>query len=351
MKSSDLIGDEYIAPQRLTALRGTRNIKGIINRINNINTMKKLFYCAAALIVLLFGSSCQQEKLEPAGEQTLVTLEVEIPYLAQTKAISKAELTDIVYYEIWRTGGTEKLFASSAVVTDCKASIQISLVKGLTYDFIFWAQNKDCGAYDVTELKTVKVKYDVIAAAGNQDKFDAFYAFRSYTVEVPFYKTVKLERPFAQLNFGATKMTTTLGDIKLGDTQVTVSPGLPTIFNTVEGKGETPTANPVTFKAKGLATSAEKLEVDIDKNGSISEEQKFIWVSMNYMLRSDESTYTVTTDFSVEGVGSVRHSVSNVPLKANYRTNILGDLFTSDARLNIVVEPDFKKPDEVKDAI
>jgi hypothetical protein len=34
-----------------------------------------------------------------------------------------------------------------------------------------------------------------------------------------------------------------------------------------------------------------------------------------------------------------------VPIKKNYRTNIVGDLFTSSTHLQIVVDPNFKKPD------
>jgi hypothetical protein len=42
----------------------------------------------------------------------------------------------------------------------------------------------------------------------------------------------------------------------------------------------------------------------------------------------------------------VQHSIANVPLKKNYRTNIVGELFIAGADLTVVVDPAFQKPDE-----
>lgn len=300
--------------------------------------------------MLLLAGSCQQEKLQTAGEEVLVTLDVQIPAEAQTKTISEAELTDIVYFEVWSDDWSKEFTVtpSSAEVVNCQAQVTLSLVKDQTYNFIFWAQNKDCGAYTTTDLKSVKVDYAKIAADGNQDMYDAFYAVKPFTITGPIKETVKLYRPFAQLNFGATKMVTSLGAITVGATEVTVSAGLATSFNTVEGKGEGLTTAPVTFKASGLVPSTETLDVDLNKNGSYEADEKFTWVSMDYMLMADESaTYTIDAVFNVDGVGAVKHNLSYVPLKKNFRTNIVGDLFTSDANLTIIVDPDFNKPDEV----
>jgi hypothetical protein len=53
--------------------------------------------------------------------------------------------------------------------------------------------------------------------------------------------------------------------------------------------------------------------------------------------------------FNVGMDAPVKQNIGNVPLKKNYRTNIVGDLFTANARLTIVVDPDFDQPDEVVD--
>lgn len=304
--------------------------------------MKKIFWIAAAVAGLFAAASCQKESAN-AGD-AVVTLSVEVPASLETKAIAKAENADIVYYEVWDANWSKQLFPvdnaalASEKVENKKATVELTLVADQTYNFIFWAQNEACGAYDVNELKKVKVNYDVISADGNNDVYDAYYAVKALTVTGPINETITLYRPFAQLNFGASKMESDLGAIKIGTTAVTVD-GLATVFNTIAGVGETPATAPVTFAAEGLASTAEKL---------VTNNSEYTWVTMDYMLMMDEkTTVDITADFEVEGIGTVHHEVNAVPLERNYRTNIVGDLFTTDAKLQIVIDPAFKEPDYV----
>ena len=46
-------------------------------------------------------------------------------------------------------------------------------------------------------------------------------------------------------------------------------------------------------------------------------------------------------------MGVVEHSIANVPVKKNYRTNILGDFLTTGATFNIVVDERFEQPDYI----
>ena len=315
--------------------------------------MKKfLLYVSAAAAMMLAGS-CQKEALAPVSEgETSVKFSIALPDGLQTKAMSKAESTDIVYYEIWNSDWTKQLYPveqagvqsayASAVVNGCKATIDLTLISDQTYNFIFWAQNEACGAYDVTELKNVGVNYDVIGAEGNQDKFDAFYAVETIRVEGPINKTITLYRPFAQLNFGADEMTTTFGDIVVTDTEIQVS-GLATVFNTITGFGEAPVTEPVAFKANGIATD----------EALVTGGKSYTWVAMDYMLMMDnQALVNVEASFGVDGMDEpVTHSLTNVPLKKNYRTNIVGDLFTTDAKLQIIVDPEFNQPDEILRAV
>ena len=304
--------------------------------------MKKILFFASAVIATLFAGACQRDEVAVVADEVAVSLSLQLPSEPQTKAMAMAELTDVVYYEIWNSDFSKKLYPAAGeepsyvAVSNCQATLELTLVSSQTYNFIFWAQNKDCGAYNVEDLKSVKVDYSVIAAAGNQDKFDAFYAVEEIAVTGPINETVTLYRPFAQLNFGADTMTTILGDVEVGLTSVKVS-SLATEFNTVSGLGEGETTD-VVFAADGIATD-EKLVV----NG-----KSYAWVSMNYMLMmAQQSVVEVNAEFNLGMDAPVKHSISNVPLKKNYRTNIVGDLFTSDAHLTIVVDPDFVQPDEV----
>ena len=303
--------------------------------------MKKLLIFASAAIATLFAGACQREEVSSAAEEVSVNLSLQVPSELQTKAMSQAELTDVVYYEIWNSDLSKKLYPLEGqdpaylAVKNCQATLDITLVSAQTYNFIFWAQNKDCGAFNVENLKSVKVDYSVIGAAGNQDKFDAFYAVKKIAVAGAINESVTLKRPFAQLNFGADAMSTIFGDVNVGLSKVKVS-SLATQFNTISGLGEVETKD-VVFTANGLATNE-----DLEVNG-----KSYAWVSMNYMLMmGKQSVALVEAEFNLGMDVPVKHSISNVPLKKNYRTNIIGNLFTAGAVLDIIVDPKFLTPDE-----
>ena len=304
--------------------------------------MKKFFLYASAVAAMLFAGSCHKEALKPASDgEVSVRFSLELPK-AETKAMSQAETTDIVYYEIWNSDWTKQLYPvdnqalASVPVVGKKATVELTLIADQTYNFIFWAQNENCGAYNVNELKNVGVDYAVIGAEGNQDKFDAFYAVKTINAAGAVNETITLYRPFAQLNFGADTMMTDLGDVNVGMTYITVD-RLATVFNTLTGLGENVIEEPVTFVAEGIATD----EILVT-NG-----QNYTWVAMDYMLMMDDADVVeVAASFNVNMDDPVEHLIANVPLKKNYRTNIVGDLFTTDAILNIILDPAFLKPDE-----
>lgn len=293
-------------------------------------------------LMALTLASCQKQVSDVLVEENVsVSIKAVVPTLEGTKAMSEAENVDVVYYEVWSEDWSKRFYpaadepAVSASVAGKQAVINVTLVKGLTYNMIFWAQNDAFDGYDVSDLKAVKVDYGKFE--GNQDSYDAFYAVEKFTVSSVFEETVYLTRPFAQLNFGASVMSTDLGAVEVGTSSVTVSQ-LATLFDTREGVGCKPIQN-VTFVAEGIATD-QPLKAD---------DNTFSWIAMNYMLMMNEKDVVlVNADFGIVGMdASVKHSVSNVPLQKNYRTSIVGDLFTSNACLTVLVNPAFEKTDEI----
>ena len=147
--------------------------------------MKKILFIAAAVAGLFSAASCQKDL--NSGEAK-VNLTVALPDAFQTKAIAQAETVDVVYYEVWNSDWSKQLYPvnnealASATVTDKTATIDLVLILDQTYNFIFWAQDADCGAYNVNELKNVTIDYSVMAQNGNQDIFDAFYAVKAIEV-------------------------------------------------------------------------------------------------------------------------------------------------------------------------
>lgn len=305
--------------------------------------MKKFLVYASAVVAALCAMSCQMDKEAAPAQEVAVSISLEMPQSIAVKSLSQAENTDIVYYEIWNSDWSKQLYPvdnttlASAVVSGKTATIDLTLVSSQTYNFIFWAQNEACGAYNVNDLKKVVVDYSVISTAATRDQFDAFYAVKQIAVNGPINETIVLTRPFAQINFGTDTMNTTLGAIEVGETKVTI-PNLATVFNTIDGVGETQTTAPVTFVADGLATT-EKLSTN---------NKKYTWVTMDYVLMMGEKDNAeIVASFDLGMENPVVHTVSSVPMKKNYRTNIVGDLFTTDAVLSIYVEPAFNTPDEV----
>lgn len=309
----------------------------------------KFLSYVAVLALMCVSAACQKEPSAGAlaGDQN-VKITVAIPAQVQTKAVSEADNTDIVYYEVWDEAFTTRLFPVNAsdqnygTVQDCVAELDIALVKDQTYNMIFWAQNKDCGAYSWTDLKNVNVDYSKFTA-NVKDVYDAFYAWEEITADGQD-KTVRLHRPFAQLNFGASRMDTNLGAIELASNQVTFS-DVATSFNTVAGKANAGSyVKDVTLEASdgGLVQALKQDRKDLEVGAD-----SYYWVAMNYILvpSDDKATVEVNAVFETTRGDKVTHKLQNVPLKKNYRTNIVGDLFTSSSHLSIIVEPVFNKPD------
>lgn len=310
--------------------------------------MRKIISYVFILTGFCLAASCQKAPEVGQNESDIpVRLSVALPEVVATRTVSEAEMADVVYYEVWDEAFEKRLFPfegssdNSAAVQGKVAEIVIDLVKDQTFNLIFWAQNKDCEAYSWTDLKNVNVDYSKFTS-NNKDVYDAFYAVERVYADGG-NKTVKLYRPFAQLNFGAVSMSTTLGDLSITSNEVTVSK-VATVFCTVDGQAVSDSyVDNVKFTAEtgGLVQTETPDRMDLEVG-----DKNFYWVAMNYLLvpAADKATVTVDAVFETDN-GTVTHKIENVPLKKNYKTNIVGDLFTSNARLTVKVCPAFNKPD------
>ena len=318
--------------------------------------MKKLFFFAAAALAMLSAASCQKEPVASVeGGNAVVSLSIALPEAPQTRAIAQAKNADIVYFEVWNSDWTKKLPVqdkdgnpfNSAEVEGRKANIELTLVADQTYNFLFWAQNKDCGAYSWDQsdaglgLKQVNIDYSKMAEDGNNDIYDAFYKKYQLKVNGAINETVVLYRPFAQLNFATERMTTSFGLVDLKASSVTVT-GLSTAFDLYNECGvEEDPANPVsvTFVPKDALV---KISESLNTNN-----KDYTWITMDYMLMQGISDLVeVEASFDLGMDVPVEHKIASVPLKKNYRTNIIGDVFAADAKLQIIIDQAFLKQDE-----
>ena len=311
--------------------------------------MKKLLYCAAALATLLFAGSCQRENLEPAQESAAVTFTVEAPAALQTRAIADGLNVNELVYEVWLTEtlgdltqNAQRLYQAKtdmAVENGVnKATLTLDLVNDQKFTVLFWAQVKEAAAY--TTAKLTEVTYAKNEYNSNDESLAAFYAVAYVNDSKHVEKDgttaadskVSLRRPFSQLNLG-TLNTSTAYTVALEKSMVTVE-NVNTVFNVATSEATQPVAK--TFKMAAVPT--ESLSV----NGTTYE-----YVAMNYMFAGDNISVSYDIETTLNGTSAhVTNTVSSVPLKENYRTNIIGNLLTSKVDYEIVVDAEFEAPDE-----
>ena len=316
--------------------------------------MKKIFMIAAAVAGMFAAASCQKDSAINLanGEKTTATFTVALPDAA-TKAISDALSADVVYWAAFdENGAALEGMNGTAVVTDKNATFDVILVKHYTYKFVFWAQDSDCTAYDLTAFNTegkVSVSYEGTA---NDESRDAFYRQADVMIEAAGeVKPIELYRPFAQINFLAAdyKAIEAVGlqngivGLQNGMTSTVKIAGLPTVLNGLDG-----TVDALTGETDLAATAVPTDPAYYTVNG-----EEYAWYSMNYVLAAVEKdvfTSAVTGVFNHAKKSDIEIPVANVPYQRNYRTNIIGNYFTDNVTINIVVMEQFNEPDYIVDA-
>ena len=307
--------------------------------------MKTFKYLAAAALTLL-AVSCNKEQVTevPDGQTVDVTFTAALPGEMATKAIGDGQTAKKLYVSVYENDDakTKLELDKTATFTDLKTQVTFSLVKGKTYNFVFWAQAAEGAPYDVTDLKNIKISYE--GAEANDEKRDAFYATRKeLKVNGALTETIKLYRPFAQVNFGTADYDAAVAAGVKPVKSVFTATDVATIFDTFEAEGKE-AKDIVTFTASALPD-----ETLVTKAGD------YKWMTMNYIIpvgkQGEKHISNVTAEFVTEDGVSVTASAPQAPVQNNYRTNIVGDLLTSQVIFNIEIVPIFNEPDNDIDLV
>lgn len=307
--------------------------------------MKIFKYLAAAALTLL-AVSCNKEQVTevPDGQLVDVTFTAALPGEMATKAIGDGQTAKTLYVSVYENDDakTKLDLDKTATFTDLKTQVTFSLVKGKTYNFVFWAQAAEGAPYDVTDLKNIKISYE--GAEANDEKRDAFYATRKeLKVNGALTEAIKLYRPFAQVNFGTADYDAAVAAGVKPVKSVFTATDVATIFDTFEAEGK---------EAKDVVTFTESAlpgETLVTKAGD------YKWMTMNYIIpvgkQGEKHISNVTAEFVTEDGVSVTASAPQAPVQNNYRTNIVGDLLTSQVIFNIEIVPIFNEPDNDIDIV
>lgn len=307
--------------------------------------MKTLKYLAAAAVTLL-AVSCNKEQVAevPDGQMVDVTFTAALPGEMATKAIGDGQTAKTLYVSVYENDDakTKLELGKTATFTDLKTQVTFSLVKGKTYNFVFWAQAAEGAPYDVTDLKNIKISYE--GAEANDEKRDAFYATRKeLKVNGALTETIKLYRPFAQVNFGTADYDAAVAAGVEPVKSVFTATDVATVFDTFEAEGKE-AKDIVTFTASALPD-----ETLVTKAGD------YKWMTMNYILpmgkQDAKHISNVTAEFIPETGITVKASSPQTPVQNNYRTNILGNLLTSQVIFNVEIVPIFNEPDNDIDLV
>jgi len=303
--------------------------------------MRKIFAFLSLVALVLTG--CAKENFGGKVSENEVT----VSFVADmnqdgTKAAidedGKGAYADQCRLQIYLNKGevATLVYDKTKTVTDLKAKFDdITLIKNQTYDFLFWADNAEAAYYNTDNLKAVTLNGDYV---GNLDKRDAFFAaLVGQTVDASFAKTIKLYRPFAQLNV----ITNDVQKIKAQVPAASVANVLP---NKVAVKFTAPnTFNVLTGEASGsqefnyeaavytnlVATTAELNTLSMD----------YIFASTTKSLNDiDFKAYNSTPESAITDIVA---EFTNIPLQRNWRTNITGSILTNAAVFQVELVPDF----------
>jgi GLUG domain-containing protein len=304
---------------------------------------------AAMALLLLSACSSDDELSQGNGNEALVSFNVELSGGMQNKAISDGTTAKNLTVHVFDENGTYLSKLDQAVeFREKKASVSINLVKGKTYNFLFWASIKDNSPYSFgADGKTITVNYD--GAKANDESRDAFLGVvKNKVVEASFEESVTLKRPFAQINFltddiadaGKNELTideNTHSSITLSKVATTLNP----FTNTVGGFTEAE----VIFSEAVIPALSETVTM-----GLAPDAKTYNYLGTAYFLvpaegenpdAGKDKAILNSATLKIKDINGEGLKVENVPVQWNYRTNIYGSLLTATGNFNVTIVPDY----------
>ena len=315
--------------------------------------MRKILYSLAGLGALALLASCNKEAdsaVREDGAKVKATFTVQLPEGIDTKAISDGSSAAELLFMAYDKSGNHLDLDQTVPVSGYTATVSANLVKGVQYQFVFWAQSagKYTSLFD-SDAKGITLTDEYIKGMMNDDTYDAFYAYENLDGEAvsgAFSKAITLHRPFAQINVGAPVTLNASNERTGGDFFAASKSGL-AIDNTLTTAYTVTVPNKLNLLTGAVdgATEVEMSHVSHPNEFLTVDGVKYDYAAMVYVLAGKEST---TQNLALElktrqnGTGvTLNRSVANVPLRRNYRTNILGNVFTVTGNFNIVVDQNF----------
>ena len=290
-------------------------------------------------------ASCSDDNFAPAApDGGNVSFTIEIPGGYGSRAFADGYTAKNLVYAVYDSNG--KLVMEDDTNTfganEHSTTVSMQLVNGNSYSIAFFAHNATPAnavyTFDAAGKK-VTVDYGNMAEYNSVDH-DAFYAVENITVSGAINKTVELKRPLAQINWGTNDLDNEFvtadgaygADAAKLKSRVEIK-GVYAAFDILTGEVDESTLTDVTFPAMERPDETkEAFPISTHK-----------YLSMNYVLvpAAQSSLIEATLIPSNDVKDSEPVKVANLPVQANYRTNIYGALLTVPGEFLIVKDKNF----------
>ncbi len=332
--------------------------------------MKKTYLSILSLVsmALVFGS-CQRDELESevVGGEVEVSLSAGLPSGLTTYGSShmggatnvNADEFDLRYtLEVY--DGEEVVYEASSIVPENFASENASFSARLLakkYKFVLWADfvtngTQDDLYYNTADLRNISYTGKVDAAKLSDDAVDAYYKVVDVdlTTGGKQISGIKLQRPFGKIRFVATDALS--NGVSQAETPASVKidfkgASVPSSFNALTGEASgNMTVNAFTF-------------IPAQEDAVVSGETKENAYILGYTYffatepaSAHEVDVTVYSDPAASAQIGVRN-LSKIPVAENKLTTVIGNFFTNEGGIDIIVEDEFGNEEsiEVPDAV
>ncbi|MBQ2400320.1 MAG: hypothetical protein II308_09680, partial [Muribaculaceae bacterium] len=290
--------------------------------------MKK-YLLGMSAIAMLCATSCQDDMNLPGnvGESTTVAFNVSTPEIG-TRSYSDGKTADVLQYAVYDAAGNLLPSLTKQQPIDITSKVELQLTTGNEYTVVFWAEAPEAPytANFTEKLADANVEVSYAGAKSNDEKRDAFYAKYTFTVKGAQTENVMLYRPFAQLNIGTGDYTASTNAGYTPEYSYVKVPVSSTL-NLNDG-----TVGAATVETFGVAKINKEETFPVDG---------YQYLAMNYLLvPADKSVVEVEFGYSETETGEAKtRKVGSVPVQRNYRTNIYGQLLTSDVDINVTINP------------
>ena len=331
--------------------------------------MKRLL----ALALVVFGlAACQNdpEVINPVGGEVDYELTVAAPELGATRANVNMDsalgaidnttdwsLYDVRYIlEIYNEDGTTAAKERMVQIVDEYDPVvfKFRIVPHRTYKFVVFAdfvaegnagtEYVGAGKHHVigNTLADITIKDDAI----NDECTDAYFCSKNIEIKNSLQTPITLTRPYAKLRVVTTDLDELNLDVNPAKVVVTYAAGTqPTTFNAITGVigGANAAEQTFEFEYENLAKPYAAGKDAVDENMTLF---------ADYILATGVDTpIQFTMDVYDENDGLIKSNKfsTDIPVRRNYLTTIIGNVLTTASEVMITIDDDFSNKNNVED--